>query len=1106
MKKIYLLFILVLTNVTSLWGQNLDYVPQIAPPSPEAYKLSRYGDIQLQGNTGAFTHSIPIYDIKFHEINLPITLSYSSNGVLVDELSGFTGTSWTLNAGGVISRTVRGVPDEEAQERWYPDSIEPLNANALKIKLYADKDNVTRDSQQDWFFINIGNISTSFFFDENLNILKSNDDNVRIEYLIKNSVLEFKITDKKGVVYILGGSDDYMEKNAMSQDCVGGPKTTYYSAWYLKEIITPNNQKIFFEYNSFQQSFISSASYNETYIPTCTKGAPLNSFFNRSSSNCRSINETTSKALSSIIFGNNKVVFDYRRDRKDEGSLLLSNISVYNKAQLIKREELIYDEIFNNENVQDPRLYSNLSIKYRYFLKEINNYNNSNIFQNKYFFDYYNLISLPPRLSWNKDLYGYYNGKSNYSTFDKSLIVNPETNFIIRNQASSFTADLSVNPNTAYYGMLKRITYPSKGYSDIEYESNSNNVNGLKEAYKHEELRVSKDNCGDDPSYETPESSFEFTSNGENIHFTTGFSVSKCPGHEDDIIDFHNISIVQVFDITNGKNQLVFDKRGGYSKENGIISIKNIRTAESGETTSEHVFSPITTVPGNKYKVLIQAETRINKISLRASFKYNKTVEPYTYTKYYGGVRVASTTDFDGISNTNKKDYFYNTYQQKNTGFTTIKDNNLSKLYEKTTYTMYCEGQGSLCGNMPGQCLNPVEGAIKLTINNSSINQLYNTRSQSVGYGIITSISNSNNQNNGYTENYFYNKSDNSSDTYQGTKIYGTPSSNNSEGYTSTLLKSKTFNSNNILLNETENIYSPIKNLRTVKNWIFKKNYEFQHPVMDDWIYNHSIERYQNFSRTVKPTKTISKEYLSGGTITTETNYNYDSPNHLQLTKQTTTNSKGETLTTEYQYPPDWAGNAIADKLTAQNRISEPLTIVQKLNENTVISAVYNEYKEFNGVNGIIEKSGVFQKKGSSQFVEADRKITYNSYDAKGNLLQYTLENGIPVSIIWGYNGQYPVAKIEGSTFANATSKLANYLTKIQNGTLTATEQSTIRTLIPDAMLTSYTYKPLIGVTSITGPNGQSEFYNYDSSNRLQSIVNEKNEVIKTFEYNYKQP
>lgn len=259
--------------------------------------------------------------------------------------------------------------------------------------------------------------------------------------------------------------------------------------------------------------------------------------------------------------------------------------------------------------------------------------------------------------------------------------------------------------------------------------------------------------------------------------------------------------------------------------------------------------------------------------------------------------------------------------------------------------------------------------------------------------------------------------------------------------------------------------------------------------------------------------KTISTEYFLNGNILTTTENIYN-PNykHLYPINTTTKNSKGETLTTEYQYPADltsgYQQSAIMQEMVKRNMIANPVITTSK-NGSFVLSEQRTLYKFFPGTNGnLILPEFVYQKKGVMPAIAnvADRKITYNSYDEKGNLTQYTLENGIPVAIIWGYGGQYPVAKIEGSTFANATSKLANYLTKIQNGTLTVAEQSTIRTLIPDAMLTSYTYQPLVGVTSITGSNGQTEYYNYDSANRLQSIVNDKKEVLKTFEYNYKQP
>lgn len=1073
---------MTLTSIIDLRGQNLDYIPQIAPPSPEAYKLSRYGDIQLQGNTGAFSHSIPIYDINFHGISLPITLSYSSNGVLVDELSGFTGTSWTLNAGGVISRTVRGVADEKAQERWYPDSIEPINVNAEKIKSYANKDNVTQDSQQDWFFVNIGNISTSFFFDENLNILKSNDDDVRIQYSTIGSILEFKITDKNGNIYILGGNEDFVEKNTMSQDCVVGPKTTYYSAWYLKEIITPNNQKISFAYNSFQQSFISSASYNETYTSSCYSDGS----FDRNPSSCRSINQTTSKALSSIYFGNNKIVFDYRTDRKDEGSLLLSNISVYNNTKLIKREELIYDEIYNNQKVQDSRLSLNPSIHYRYFLKEINNYDSSNIFQNKFSFDYYNLSSIPPRLSWNKDLYGYYNGKSNNSAFDKSLIINPETIFIVRNQTANFTADLSVNPTTAYYGMLKRITYPSKGYSDIEYESNSNNIESLKNVYDINNLEASKDACngGINNNYEK---FFEFISNGEKIHFQTNYSVERCENVYDD--DFHDVYFIKVYNVTGGQNSLIFTGKGRFDKI--------IRTVSEGEfATGETLFNPIPTINNNKYKVVITAETKLNIVSLDASFQYNRRNEPYTYTKYYGGVRVKSTTDFDGISKTNKKDYFYNTYQEKDSGFTTIKETNPPKLYETSRVVVICRNLNDGMTNVI------VNNAIKMSVNNSSINQLYNNRSQSVGYKIISSSSNLNNQNNGYSESYFYNDPERDSETYSGFKIYGTPSSNNFEGYTGLIFKNKIYNKNNILIKETDNLYTPIKENKTFRNWAFKEIFQVTNVVVPvDWIGNISIEHYENFSRTVKPTKTITKDYLTGGTVTTETNYVYGGVKHNQLTEESTTNSKGELVKKTYKYVPDYnAGTTtVLGKMEAKNMV---LPIETKVfNGSTQISEQKTDYYE--PYTGIFLPQYVYVKKGATT-TAADRKITYNSYDKQGNLTQYTLENGLPVSIIWGYNNQYPVAKLEGVALSQINGATITTLnTKTTDADL-LTALTSLRTAHKDAMVTGYLYKPLIGVTQIIQPNGVSEKYNYDSSNRLQSIVNDKNEVLKTFQYNYK--
>jgi hypothetical protein len=56
--------------------------------------------------------SVPLYTVTEGDIQLPISLSYHAGGIRVDETSGPIGLGWSLNAGGMISRTVYGGPDE----------------------------------------------------------------------------------------------------------------------------------------------------------------------------------------------------------------------------------------------------------------------------------------------------------------------------------------------------------------------------------------------------------------------------------------------------------------------------------------------------------------------------------------------------------------------------------------------------------------------------------------------------------------------------------------------------------------------------------------------------------------------------------------------------------------------------------------------------------------------------------------------------------------------------------------------------------------------------------------------------------------------------------
>ena len=80
--------------------------------SPNASSLGEYGVIPVSPYTGQQIISIPIHEIEVGEHKIPITLNYHSGGVRIEQLPSWVGMSWSLNAGGCISRVVNDNTDE----------------------------------------------------------------------------------------------------------------------------------------------------------------------------------------------------------------------------------------------------------------------------------------------------------------------------------------------------------------------------------------------------------------------------------------------------------------------------------------------------------------------------------------------------------------------------------------------------------------------------------------------------------------------------------------------------------------------------------------------------------------------------------------------------------------------------------------------------------------------------------------------------------------------------------------------------------------------------------------------------------------------------------
>lgn len=128
-----------------------------------------------------------------------------------------------------------------------------------------------------------------------------------------------------------------------------------------------------------------------------------------------------------------------------------------------------------------------------------------------------------------------------------------------------------------------------------------------------------------------------------------------------------------------------------------------------------------------------------------------------------------------------------------------------------------------------------------------------------------------------------------------------------------------------------------------------------------------------------------------------------------------------------------------------------------------------------------------------------EREI-YPIYDRYGNPVQI-IKDGVSVIYIWGYNGQHLVAKIENATLADLVGIIGEI--NIDTFQPSREELHALRVLLPQARVTSYTYKPLVGITSITNYQGIHTYYEYDPLGRLQIIRDDDGEVERIYDYQY---
>lgn len=148
--------------------------------------------------------------------------------------------------------------------------------------------------------------------------------------------------------------------------------------------------------------------------------------------------------------------------------------------------------------------------------------------------------------------------------------------------------------------------------------------------------------------------------------------------------------------------------------------------------------------------------------------------------------------------------------------------------------------------------------------------------------------------------------------------------------------------------------------------------------------------------------------------------------------------------------------------------------------------------------------------------INNEQRVKYENYDSRGNLIYATKDGRQEVVTLYSYNYSYPVIVVEGASLdlvkniliKNGFSSVEQFGASIPSDAQIEKVGTALRNNLQSAMVTTYTYKLNVGLTSVTDCRGYKTFYDYDTAGRLINVW-EKNEtgngknLLNTYKYNY---
>ena len=1122
--------------------------------SPEAASFEKIGEIPVSLFTGVPQISIPLYEIDCGGYSFPITLDYQATAIKVNQEASWVGLNWLLNAGGAVTTRI-SKPESLTFESQWDLLLNKMQYNILTIDSLGqgykvsgshdgtsgnygwnrfagsiNPDEVTNEfysklldnyeGEALTFSANFMGYSFSFVYHplEKRYIITGNDRKFKIE---GSPVYVSKITDDKGIKYYF---DEIEANNPASYRSAPYQKLNF--SYYLTKIEYPNGRSVKLSYFKNPQSIRILPSVMESW----NYGLP-------GGGKCR-----LEKKLSDLVELNSP----YLQKIEADGVVIEFVLGTRNDLRNARRLDCI------KISDADGNLVRRLTFKYDYFTSQdvgvnplkdyytehkIANYYNSLYSTSEtcnrlrllsvtieaqdkqtgqwkslppYEFTYNG--SLPPKTSTARDYWGYYNGKTSnknlavrkseageygYNAFPYDINYGLETGF--------YASDRRCDTNYVKNGLLTSITYPTGGKTSFRYESHSfdnckiHDASYIKGSTESQTITVSGSNNSNDSNPNKHPKKFQLDAPMKAI-LTVSFNKNdKSPWS-----GMVNKLLVHVFLYPSG----YYGDDPYYPVHTSVLSPPDTLNAES----DYHIVKSDTfLLKAGEYclSAIVGGEQNIRTFR---SISAQLNCVPFEYVSLGGGVRIKAISYNDGNGNISTTSYEYTADGGDEFSTSGMLMNPLRFARQKKLYYQQYRSTGSAqtisywVGS--GENLAPTSGPL-------------------VAYKSVTEVRPDGKIRHDFhctrpglsTIDYYPRLVDPENGNTKRTRIYSTDGS---------------------LVKDTEYEYTTLRKANYYINAIVEDIYSG--PDGDYYALRCNGGRimiclYTSSNVWIAKTRERVTEYTDEGTVKYHSDYTYN-PRNLQVARVRTyydTSGDGYGTSTHILYPVDY-NTGIAFDYKTTNMLTMPVEVVQAETiggDECIVQGTLYEYNssglpaakhelELDGKHPL--SSHVFSNgtrhiaaDNDSVYIGAYRTTGYKpvwsrEYTPRGNVSMEIGQDNVSTVCLWSYHGQYPVAQIVNATTSEVASAIGMPIYTLENYGKASFEALGLRQRLDDyfsgkpVLITTCTYAPLVGITSITQPDKLPVYYEYDSFGHLRSSSYDLDgtEIINQFDIGYR--